>query len=143
MQTRKGVKQGGLTGTVATDDGRQFSGVDLQVGLMDGVDRAVVATPGRRLQQQLLLLEEGGGGREEGVRRHIAPRASQIGGNHSRVGLNFRRRALGQHAAVIQHQQAIRDTHHQRHMVLDQQYGHTCGANTGNQPHARPLFRCR
>src|SRR5215216_156053 len=50
-------------------------------------------------------------------------RAPEIGGDHIAVLLHLRRRAFGDELAEIEHGDAVGDIHHQRHVVLDQQYG--------------------
>ena len=49
---------------------------------------------------------------------------AQIGGNHFRIILNFRRRAVGDHHAVVEHGDPLADLHHQAHVVVDQQDRH-------------------
>src|SRR5262249_13248493 len=47
--------------------------------------------------------------------------AAEIRFDHARVAANGRGRALGDLLAEVQHGHAVRDTHHDRHVVLDQQ----------------------
>src|SRR5579875_3477895 len=49
---------------------------------------------------------------------------TQIGFDHIGVGLDLRRCTLCDGAPEIEHQHAVGNTHHQRHIVLHQNLGH-------------------
>src|ERR1700742_5205948 len=46
---------------------------------------------------------------------------AEIGLDDLRIALNVRRRALGDFLAEVEHRDAVADSHHQPHVVLDQQ----------------------
>ena len=54
--------------------------------------------------------------------RHILG-AAEIGLDHARVALHLRRRAEGQHLALVHRQHPVGDARDQRHVVLDHQHG--------------------
>ena len=51
-------------------------------------------------------------------------RGAQVGGDDDRVALDLLRRALGDLLAEVEHHDAVRDRHHQLHVVLDEQHAH-------------------
>src|SRR5712671_1427016 len=54
---------------------------------------------------------------------------AQIRFDHFRIALHFGRHPFGDGLAVVEHQHAIADVHHQPHVVLDQQHRHTARAH--------------
>src|SRR5919202_683901 len=50
-------------------------------------------------------------------------RLSEIGLDHTRVVLDLLRRSLGDLFAVVEHGDAVRDAHHDLHVMLDQEHG--------------------
>src|SRR5258708_8103365 len=67
-------------------------------------------------------------------------RGCEIGRDDVRMGLDFLRRAFGDLAAEIEHDDALRDLHHQAHVVLDQQYGDAAVADTQDSVGERLRF---
>src|SRR2546422_1558917 len=58
-----------------------------------------------------------------GVRSGTITGGPQIGADDVRVRLDGGGRALGDHAAVVQHDHGVRDGHDHPHVVLDQEHG--------------------
>src|SRR6516164_4788580 len=57
----------------------------------------------------------------------------EIGFDHRRIIPNRLRRSLGNDSAVVQDDDAIRDAHHHRHVVLDKQDGDTAVADLADE----------
>ena len=59
--------------------------------------------------------------RRRGLR--AVPGGAEIGRDHVGVGCDLRRLAVGDHAALVQHRDAVGDRQHAVDIVLDQQHG--------------------
>ena len=116
----------GLAGAVAAEHGDDLAFVHLERDAMQDVALAVE-------RMDVVGAQDGG--------HSIDP---QIGGAHFRIGGDRVRRAFGQHAALVEHGDALRDAEHDIHVVLDEQDAHAllAGAAGGSD---RPCdrFRCR
>src|SRR5436309_347461 len=74
--------------------------------------------------------------------RSTAP--SQIGLDHAGIGLHVARRALGDLLAVVEHGDTVGDSHHDAHVVLDEEHGQTkLGDDAPEQGHQRARLRLR
>src|SRR5437667_419486 len=74
--------------------------------------------------------------------RSTAP--SQIGLDHAGIGLHVARRALGDLLAVVEHGDTVGDSHHDAHVVLDEEHGQTkLGDDAPEQGHQRGRLRLR
>src|SRR6185312_14049992 len=58
---------------------------------------------------------------------------SEIGFDHAAVALDLRRSAGGDNRAGIDHDDAVGDIHHQRHVVLHDQHGNAEGPDRAHQ----------
>ena len=106
---RDGLEQRRLAGAVRPDDGDEFARHRLRPQRRAAPDAAVARAEGVDLKHPRLQL------------------LAQVGFDHRGIARDGFRRALGQHRAVIQHDETVDQPHHGLHGVLDDDDGDALG----------------
>src|SRR5256885_2519717 len=116
---------GRLAGTIAADEGHDLSLLDAEGDALKRMDPTVVGVDGIDLEE-----------------RHQAPLRTfpQVGFDHPRIAANIRGLAFGDLLAVVEDDDAIRDSHHDLHIVLDQENGDPFGSDLLDQRHQLDLL---
>src|SRR3989440_7103633 len=119
------TKGGRLAGTIAADEGPDLSLLDAEGDALKRMDPAVVGVDGIDLEE-----------------RHQAPLRTfpQVGFDHPRIAADIRGLAFGDLLAVVEDDDAIRDPHHDLHVVLDQENGDPFGSDLLDQRHQLHLL---
>ena len=101
LDARDRAQQRGLARAVGADQRHQFAAAHVQADPGQRGDAAVAAVQAVDF-------------------KHCAASVPQVRLDHARVAGDFGRRALGELAAVVEHEHVVRHFHHQPHVVLDQ-----------------------
>ena len=138
LQAGDALQRRRLAGAVGADQADELAAVDVEVDALDGVDAAVRDLDARELEQRVRV------GRTAGAHECTAALscalevqqdlAAEVGGDHRRILLHFRRRSFGDLLAVVEHEHAVADAHHELHVVLDQQDRRAVAADVGEEP---------